>query len=194
MTLLGTISKGKKLGRELVNSFDDKATNIPGRKTNSISVGKTRQKRANRKKKATEVIAGGAIVEALGIPKETLIQEKVDSRTNTSSKMKNTARDFTGTPAEKKRDSAAKKKDIDMGYETVALKHGGKASETLGSSKLTKEQEKKFIEAQADDHNKMLKLEENLKKMKKSDNIGMKAGGRLVSGNDGNSIVAGCYD
>jgi hypothetical protein len=73
-------------------------------------------------------------------------------------------------------------------------KHGGKASETLGSSKLTKEQEKKFIEARAADLNKMLKLEENLKNMKKSDNIGMKTGGRLVSGNDGNSIVAGCYD
>jgi hypothetical protein len=81
-------------------------------------------------------------------------------------------------------------------------KHGGKASETLGSSKLTKEQEKKFIKAQAADLNKMLKLEENLKKMKKSDNIGMKAGGRLgktkgrsipKKQTDGNKIVANCY-
>ena len=101
MSATKVLTEGTKLVRKLYDSIDDKATNIPGRKTSNISVGKERQTRAERKKKGTEAIAGGAIVEALGIPAKTLEQTEVDSKSNVSSKMKATARSAT-PPADKK--------------------------------------------------------------------------------------------
>ena len=101
MAATKALTQGAKLVQELYDSIDDKATNIPGRKTSSISVGKERQKRAKRKKKGTKAIPGGAIVEALGIPAKTLEQTEVDSKSNVSSKMKATARSAT-PPAEEK--------------------------------------------------------------------------------------------
>ena len=101
MTSTKILTEGAKIVRKLYDSIDDKATNIPGRKTDSISVGRERQKRAKRKKKVTESIAGAGIVEALGIPAETLNQEEVDSRSNVSSQMKATARSATPPVDEK---------------------------------------------------------------------------------------------
>jgi len=101
MTAAKALTEGVKIVRKLYDSIDDKATNIPGRKTDSISVGKERQERAKRKKDVTEGIAGGAIVEALGLPAKTLEQTEVDSKSNVSSKMKATARSAT-PPADKK--------------------------------------------------------------------------------------------
>ena len=100
MAVIKALTEGTKLVRKLYDSIDDKATNIPGRKTSSISVGTERQKRSKRKQKGTEAIAAGAIVEALGIPAKTLEQTEVDSRSNVSSRMKATARDAT-PPADK---------------------------------------------------------------------------------------------
>lgn len=109
------LSEGTKLIRKMYDSIDDKATNIPGRKTSSISVGTERQKRSKTKQKSTEAIAAGAIVEALGIPSQTVKQEKTgsDSMGKTMpTRRKDTVRDIKGTPAEiaadKKRAKAVK--------------------------------------------------------------------------------------
>ena len=101
MTVTKALTEGAKIVRKLYDSIDDTATNIPGRKTDSISVGKTRQNRAKRKKKVTEGIAGGALVEAFGIPAKTLVQTEADSKSNVSSRMKAAARSAT-PPADEK--------------------------------------------------------------------------------------------
>jgi hypothetical protein len=122
------LSKAAKAAKKLVDSFDDKATNIAGRKTNSISVGKERQKRAKKKKKTTEAIAGGSFVEALGIPAKTL--EQKEASTNSASKLRNTSRDIEGTPAEKKADK--KKEDK---KKSASRKDGGKVSKGMGEDR-----------------------------------------------------------
>ena len=103
MTSTKILTEGAKIVRRLYDSIDDKATNIPGRQTDSISVGKERRKRTKRKKNVTESIVGAGIVDALGIPAETLKQKEVDSRSNVSSRMKSTVRDIKGTPSENKK-------------------------------------------------------------------------------------------
>lgn len=124
MTAAKALTEGAKIVRKLYDSIDDKATNIPGRKTSSISVGKERQSRAKRKKNATEGIAGGAIVEVIGIPAKTLEQTKVDSSSNVSSKMKATARSAT-PPADEKYVNKKAGGKIGRGC-GVAMRGGGK--------------------------------------------------------------------
>ena len=129
MTSTKILTEGAKIVRKLYDSIDDTATNIPGRKTDSISVGKERQKRAKRKKKVTEKIAGAGIVEALGIPAQTLEQKEVDSRSNVSSKMKSTARSAT-PPADKEfvnKKAGGYMKKMGGGY-MKKMKKGGKTS------------------------------------------------------------------
>jgi len=139
------LTTGAKLLRKVYDSIDDKATNIPGRKTDSISVGKERQKRAERKKKGTEAIAGGAIVEALGIPAETLKQEYAgsDSMGKTmSTRRMDTIRDIKGTPAEtpekisektyKRKPTKTEEKEAREGK----LKRGGKVKKYAKGGKI----------------------------------------------------------
>lgn len=131
MTVTKALTQGSKLVRKLYDSIDDKATNIPGRKTSSISVGKERQKRAERKKKVTEAIAGGAIVEALGIPAKTLEQQYAgsDSMGKTiATRMKDTVRDIKGTPSENNKKMKAGGK-IGRGC-GVAMRGAGKVMKT----------------------------------------------------------------
>ena len=57
MSAQGLALVAKTLAKKIKKSIDTKDTSIPGRETNSISVGKVRRKRAKNKEK---VIGGGS--------------------------------------------------------------------------------------------------------------------------------------
>ena len=127
---VGLIIKGGKYAgktvKKLLDSIDDKATDIPGRKVSSagINVGKERLKRTKRKEKVKQgsaAAAGSSAPEILEIfPEET--KEEISSLDNVSSKMKNTIRDIKGTPAEERK----------RGGKVAKRKMSGKVSKPRG--------------------------------------------------------------
>jgi hypothetical protein len=127
------LSTGSKLVRKLYDSIDDKATNIPGRKTPSISVGKKRQERAERKKKGTEAIAGSSIVVDL-IPDKLLEQQYAgsDSMGKTgATRRRDTIRDIKGTPSEIAADKESRKMN-----KTSKKMRGGKVNYRKSGGKI----------------------------------------------------------
>lgn len=103
-----------------------------------------------------------------------------------------------------------KDKDIDMGYKTVALKNGSGISKAMGEDKT--KMPKKDMGPVMDSINRMTEMEDKapIPKKDKKKVIKKMGGGKVykyghggdlgktkgkkVSGNDGNSIVAACYD
>ena len=117
MSAQGLALVAKTLAKKIKKSIDTKDTSIPGRETNSISVGTIRRKRAKNEKKA--IAGGSAAAGATGasigiedvmelIAPGSSVQKEARSSDNVSSKMKNTVRDIKGTPAERKKMSGGK--------------------------------------------------------------------------------------
>jgi hypothetical protein len=120
MSAQGLALVAKTLAKKIKKSIDTKDTSIPGRETNSISVGTIRRKRAKNEKKAIAggSAAAGATGASIGI--EDVMEliapgssvQKVagsDSMGKTMvTRRKDTARDIQGTPAERKKMSGGK--------------------------------------------------------------------------------------
>ena len=132
---IGLVIKGGKYAgktvKKLLDSIDDKATDIPGRKVSSsgINVGKERLKRTKRKEKVKQgsaASAGSTVPEILEIfPEGT--KGEISSLDNVSSKMKNTIRGIEGTPAEeRRRNSKVAKRKMGGKVKSKSYKHGGK--------------------------------------------------------------------
>tara|TARA_R110000772_G_scaffold55761_1_gene127281 strand:+ start:995 stop:1447 length:453 start_codon:yes stop_codon:yes gene_type:complete len=133
MVATKVLTQGPKLVRKLYDFIDDKATNIPGRKTSSISVGKERQTRAKRKEKGLKATAGSSIAEYL-IPDKLLEQQYAgsDSKGKTgATRRKDTIRDIKGTPSE----IAADKESREMN-KTSKKMSGGKVTYRKAGGKI----------------------------------------------------------